>query len=168
MTADHPISNRSYSRGIEGSAYAVAIFGTGTRHADSYPTADMDASETRFALQDFIGPAKSCHVSSVTDLRNCTRQHVSSACAQAPHALTCRGPTPSPNATSAMSRRELALRLNNAAVCHIGGRMRIQCGYPFDFVPPIPYLKGATQDWRARYHWAFHTVPVAPRVNLFI
>ena len=56
VTADHLVSNRNDSLGVEGSAYAVVIFDLGTRYLDCYPTADKGATEARLALQDYIGP----------------------------------------------------------------------------------------------------------------
>ena len=39
VTADHLVSNRADSQGVEGSAYAVFIFDIAARYLDCYPTA---------------------------------------------------------------------------------------------------------------------------------
>ena len=56
VTADHLFSTGEKSTGTAGEQYAMVVLDLGTRWRDCYPSAERDATQSRLALQSFIGP----------------------------------------------------------------------------------------------------------------
>ena len=56
ITADHLFSTGEQSMGAAGEQYAMVVLDLGTRWRDCYPSAERDATQSRLALQSFIGP----------------------------------------------------------------------------------------------------------------
>ena len=56
ITADHLFSTGEQSMGTAGEQYAMVVLDLGTRWRDCCPSAERDATQSRLALQSFIGP----------------------------------------------------------------------------------------------------------------
>ena len=56
IIADHLFSAGDHSEGTSDEKYAMVVLDLGTRWRDCYPSAERDATQSRLALQCFIGP----------------------------------------------------------------------------------------------------------------
>ena len=118
VTADHLISNREDCQGVEGSAYAVVIFGIGTRYLECYPPADKGATEARLSLQDFIGPWQTVSSFPCDGAKELYRAAVDLGLCPARHAHTFRSRIPLPSDKYGMSRKVPA-HCSNSMVLHL-------------------------------------------------